>query len=84
MFKKGLVGKLGNVTKMSFNDKREQAIYNLGMDAGERQSSMTDTVYQLVVITATFVFYKAMDYVMRGMTSEDQEVLIEQYMEDID
>ena len=84
MFKKGLVGKLGNVAKMSFTDKREQAIYNLGMDAGERQSSMTDTVYQLGVITATFVFYKAMDYVMCKMTSEDQEVLIEQYMEDID
>ena len=40
MFKKGLIGKFGNVAKFEFEDKREQAIYNLGVDAGERQAAI--------------------------------------------
>lgn len=84
MFKKGLLGKFGNVAKFEFEDKREQAIYNLGIDAGERQNTMTDTVYQLGVVLASFVFYKAVDYAMRKFTSDDREIIIEQYMEELD
>ena len=50
MFKKGLIGKFGNVAKFEFEDKREQAIYNLGVDAGERQAAMTDTIYQFGIL----------------------------------
>ena len=44
MFFKGIFSKVSNVAKMDFDDKREQAIYNLGVDAGERQSAMNDTI----------------------------------------
>ena len=37
MFFKGIFSKVSNVAKMDFDDKREQAIYNLGVDAGERR-----------------------------------------------
>lgn len=84
MFKKGIIGKFGNVAKLEFEDKREQAIYNLGIDAGERQSAMTDTVYQLGIMTATFIFYKVVDYAIRKIINEDQEEIIEQYMEDLE
>lgn len=84
MFKKGLIGKFGNVTKMQFEDKREQAIYNLGIDAGERQAAMTDTVFQLGTVLLTFAFCKVMDYGFRKLIKETQEDVIEQYMEDID
>lgn len=84
MFKKGLIGKFGNVAKLEFEDKREQAIYNLGVDAGERQSTMTDTIYQLGIMAATFVFYKAVDYAIRKIIKDGQEEIIEQYMEDLD
>jgi hypothetical protein len=40
MFFKGILSKVSNVAKLEFDDKREQAIYNLGVDAGERQSAM--------------------------------------------
>jgi hypothetical protein len=39
MFFKGILSKVSNVAKLEFDDKREQAIYNLGVDAGERQSA---------------------------------------------
>lgn len=83
MFKKRLIGKVGNVAKFEFEDKREQAIYNLGVDAGERQSAMTDTIYQLGIMAATFIFYKVVDYGIRKLINEDQEEIIEQYMEDL-
>ena len=86
MFKKGLLGKFGNVAKFEFEDKREQAIYDLGIDAGERQSTMTDTVYQLGVVLASFIFYKVVDRAVLKFTSssETREDIIEQYMEELD
>lgn len=84
MFKKRLIGKIGNVAKLEFDDKREQAIYNLGVDAGIRQSAMTDTIYQLGIMVATFVFYKIVDYGVKKLINDGQEEIIEQCMEDMD
>lgn len=84
MFKKGLIGKFGNVAKFEFEDKREQAIYNLGVDAGERQAAMTDTVYQFGIMAATFVFYKVIDYGIRKLIKEDADDIIESYIEELD
>ena len=84
MFKKGLIGKLGNVAKFEFEDKREQAIYNLGVDAGERQAAMTDTIYQFGIMATTFVFYKVVDYGIRKLIKEDADEIIESYIEELD
>lgn len=84
MFKKGLIGKFGNVAKFEFEDKREQAIYNLGVDAGERQAAMTDTVYQFGIMAATFVVYKVIDYGIRKLIKEDADDIIESYIEELD
>ena len=84
MFKKGLIGKFGNVAKFEFEDKREQAIYNLGVDAGERQAAMTDTIYQFGIMAATFVFYKVIDYGIRKLIKEDADDIIESYIEEFD
>ena len=84
MFKKGLIGKFGNVAKFEFEDKREQAIYNLGVDAGERQAAMTDTIYQFGIMAATFVFYKVIDYGIRKLIKEDADDIIDSYIEELD
>lgn len=84
MFKKRLIGKFGNVAKFEFEDKREQAIYNLGVDAGERQAAMTDTIYQFGIMAATFVFYKVIDYGIRKLIKEDADDIIESYIEELD
>ena len=84
MFKKGLIGKLGNVAKFEFEDKREQAIYNLGVDAGERQAAMTDTIYQLGTVLASFAVYKTVDYGIKKLIKKNQEKIIEDYMEGMD
>ena len=84
MFKKGLIGKFGNVAKFEFEDKREQAIYNLGVDTGERQAAMTDTIYQFGIMAATFVFYKVIDYGIRKLIKEDADDIIESYIEELD
>ena len=57
MFFKRFFSKVSNVAKMDFDDKREQAIYNLGVDAGERQSAMNDTIYQLGTVLASFAVF---------------------------
>ena len=84
MFFKGILSKVSNVAKMDFDDKREQAIYNLGVDAGERQSAMNDTIYQLGTVLASFALYKTVDYGIKKMIKNNQEKIIEDYMEDID
>lgn len=84
MFFKGILSKVSNVAKMDFDDKREQAIYNLGVDAGERQSAMNDTIYQLGTVLASFAVYKTVDYGIKKLIKNNQEKIIEDYMEDID
>lgn len=84
MFFKGILSKVSNVAKMEFDDKREQAIYNLGVDAGERQSAMNDTIYQLGTVLASFAVYKTVDYGIKKLIKNNQEKIIEDYMEDID
>lgn len=84
MFFKGIFSKVSNVAKMDFNDKREQAIYNLGVDAGERQSAMNDTIYQLGTVLASFAVYKTVDYGIKKLIKNNQEKIIEDYMEDMD
>ena len=84
MFFKGILSKVSNVAKMDFDDKREQAIYNLGVDAGERQSAMNDTIYQLGTVLASFAVYKTVDYGIKKLIKNNQEKIIEDYMEDMD
>ena len=84
MFFKGIFSKISNVAKMDFDDKREQAIYNLGVDAGERQSAMNDTIYQLGTVLASFAVYKTVDYGIKKLIKNNQEKIIEEYMEDMD
>ena len=84
MFFKGILSKVSNVAKLEFDDKREQAIYNLGVDAGERQSAMNDTIYQLGTLIASFALYKTVDYGIKKMIKNNQEKIIEDYMEGID
>ena len=84
MFFKGILSKVSNVAKMDFDDKREQAVYNLGVDAGERQSAMNDTIYQLGTVLASFAVYKTVDYGIKKLIKNNQEKIIEDYMEDID
>jgi hypothetical protein len=84
MFFKGLFSKVSNVAKMDFDDKREQAIYNLGVDAGERQSAMNDTIYQLGTVLASFAVYKTVDYGIKKLIKNNQEKIIEDYMEGMD
>lgn len=84
MFFKGILSKVSNVAKMEFDDKREQAIYNLGVDAGERQSTMNDTIYQLGTLIASFALYKTVDYGIKKMIKNNQEEIINDCMEDID
>lgn len=84
MFFKGLFSKVSNVAKMDFDDKREQAIYNLGVDAGERQSAMNDTIYQLGTVLASFAVYKTVDYGIKKMIKNNQEKIIKDYMEGMD
>lgn len=84
MFKKRLIGKIGSVAKFEFKDKREQAIYNLGVDAGERQAAMADTIYQFGIMAATFVFYKVVDHGIRKLIKEDADEIIESYIEELD
>ena len=84
MFFKGFFSKVSNVAKMDFDDKREQAIYNLGVDAGERQSAMNDTIYQLGTVLASFAVYKTVDYGIKKLIKNNQEKIIEDYMEGMD
>ena len=84
MFFKGIFSKVSNVAKMDFDDKREQAIYNLGVDAGERQSAMNDTIYQLGTVLASFAVYKTLDYGIKKLIKNNQEEIIEDYMEGMD
>ena len=84
MFFKGFFSKVSNVAKMDFDDKREQAIYDLGVDAGERQSVMNDTIYQLGTLLASFVVYKTVDYGVKKLIKNNQEKIIEDYMEGMD
>ena len=84
MFFKGIFSKVSNVAKMDFDDKREQAIYNLGVDAGERQSVMNDTIYQLGTVLASFAVYKTVDYGIKKLIKNNQEKIIEDYMEGMD
>ena len=84
MFFKGIFSKVSNVAKMDFDDKREQAIYNLGVDAGERQSAMNDTIYQLGTILASFAIYKTLDYGIKKLIKNHQEEIIEDYVEGMD
>ena len=84
MFFKGFFSKVSNVAKMDFDDKREQAIYDLGVDAGERQSTMNDTIFQLGTILASFVVYKTVDYGVKKLIKNNQEEIIEDYMEALD
>ena len=84
MFFKGIFSKVSNVAKMDFDDKREQAIYNLGVDAGERQSAMNDTIYQLGTVLASFAVYKTLDYGIKKLIKNNQEKIIEDYMEGMD
>ena len=84
MFFKGIFSKVSNVAKMDFDDKREQAIYNLGVDAGERQSAMNDTIYQLGTVLASFAVYKTVDYGIKKLIKNNQEKIIEDYMEGMD
>ena len=84
MFFKGIFSKVSNVAKMDFDDKREQAIYNLGVDAGERQSAMNDTIYQLGTVLASFAVYKTVDYGIKKLIKNNQEKIIEDYMESMD
>ena len=84
MFFKGILSKVSNVAKMEFDDKREQAIYNLGVDAGERQATMNDTIYQLGTLVASFALYKIVDYGIKKMIKNNQEEIIDGCMEDMD
>ena len=84
MFFKGIFSKVFNVAKMDFDDKREQAIYDLGVDAGERQSAMNDTIYQLGTVLASFAVYKTVDYGIKKLIKNNQEKIIEDYMEGMD
>ena len=84
MFFKGIFSKVSNVAKMDFDDKREQAIYNLGVDAGERQSAMNDTIVQLGTVLASFAVYKTLDYGIKKLIKNNQEKIIEDYMEGMD
>ena len=84
MFFKGIFSKVSNVAKMDFDDKREQAIYNLGVDAGERQSAMNDTIVQLGTVLASFAVYKTLDYGIKKLIKNHQEEIIEDYMEGMD
>ena len=84
MFFKGIFSKVSNVAKMDFDDKREQAIYNLGVDAGERQSAMNDTIYQLGTVLASFAVYKTLDYGIKKLIKNHQEEIIEDYVEGMD
>ena len=84
MFFKGIISKVSNVAKMEFDDKREQAIYDLGVDAGERQSAMNDTIYQLGTILVSFAAYKTVDYGVKKLIKNNQEKIIEDYMEGMD
>ena len=84
MFFKGILSKVSNVAKMEFDDKREQAIYNLGVDAGERQSAMNDTIYQLGTVLASFAVYKTVDYGIKKLIKNNQEKIIDDCMEDMD
>ena len=84
MFFKGIFSKVSNVAKMDFDDKREQAIYNLGVDAGERQSAMNDTIVQLGTVLASFAVYKTLDYGIKKLIKNHQEEIIEEYMEGMD
>ena len=84
MFFKGFFSKVSNVAKMDFEDKREQAIYNLGVDTGERQSAMNDTIYQLGTVLASFAVYKTVDYGIKKLIKNNQEKIIEDYMEGMD
>ena len=84
MFLKRFFSKVSNVAKMDFDDKREQAIYNLGVDAGERQSAMNDTIYQLGTVLASFAVYKTVDYGIKKLIKNNQEEIIEGCMEDLD
>lgn len=84
MFFKGIFSKVSNVAKMDFEDKREQAIYDLGVDAGERQSAMNDTIYQLGTVLASFVVFKTVDYGIKKLIKNNQEKIIEDYMEGMD
>ena len=84
MFLKRFFSRVSNVAKMEFDDKREQAIYDLGVDAGERQSTMNDTIYQLGTILASFVVYKTLDYGVKKLIKNNQEEIIEGYMEELD
>ena len=84
MFLKRFFSKASNVAKMDFDDKREQAIYNLGVDAGERQSAMNDTIYQLGTVLASFAVYKTVDYGIKKLIKNNQEKIIEDYMEGMD
>ena len=84
MFFKGIFSKVSNVAKMDFDDKREQAIYDLGVDAGERQSAMNDTIYQLGTVLASFAVYKTLDYGIKKLIKNHQEEIIEEYMEGMD
>lgn len=84
MFFKGIFSKVSNVAKMDFEDKREQAIYDLGVDAGERQSAMNDTIYQLGTVLASFAVYKTVDYGIKKLIKNNQEKIIEDYMEGMD
>ena len=84
MFFKGIFSKVSNVAKMDFDDKREQAIYNLGVDAGERQYAMNETIYQLGTVLASFAVYKTVDYGIKKLIKNNQEKIIEDYMEGMD
>ena len=84
MFFKGIFSKVSNVAKMDFDDKREQAIYNLGVDAGERQSAMNDTIYQLGTVLASFAVHKTLDYGIKKLIKNNKEEIIEDYMEGMD
>ena len=84
MFLKRFFSRVSNVAKMEFDDKREQAIYDLGVDAGERQSTMNDTIYQLGTILASFAVYKTVDYGVKKLIKNNQEKIIEDYMEELD
>ena len=77
MFFKGILSKVSNVAKMEFDDKREQAIYNLGVDAGERQSTMNDTIYQLGTLIASFALYKTVDYGIKKMIKNNQYMALQ-------
>ena len=83
MFLKRFFSRVSNVAKMEFDDKREQAIYDLGVDAGERQSTMNDTVFQLGTILASFAIYKTVDYGVKKLIKNNQEEIIEDYMEEL-